>query len=78
MKAREDKPSHGHDELVSSVGSGPVLGVGAGAGLVEDGGHGPGDADAEEHVHGVGASHVTDRVVSALVFNGSGLGGKGV
>ena len=53
-------------------------GVVSAAGLVVDGGHGPGDADAEEDVDGVGAGHVTHGVVRGLVLDSGGLGGEGV
>jgi hypothetical protein len=47
-------------------------------GLPVDGGHGPGDTNAKEHVDSVGSGHIADRVVSGLVLNSSSLGGKGV
>ena len=47
-------------------------------GLPVDGGDGPGDADAEEDVDGVGARHVAHRVVRGLVTDGGHLGGEGV
>ena len=53
-------------------------GVVSAAGLVVDGGDGPGDADAEEDVDGVGAGHVTHGVVRSLVLDSGGLGGEGV
>ena len=53
-------------------------GVVSAAGLVVDGGHGPGDADAEEDVDSVGAGHVTHGVVRGLVLDSGGLGGEGV
>ena len=43
-----------------------------------DGCHGPGDADAEEDVDGVGAGHVTHGVVRGLVLDSGGLGGEGI
>ena len=46
--------------------------------LPVDGGDGPGDADAQEDVDGVGARHVAHRVVRAVVANGRHLGGEGV
>ena len=46
--------------------------------VVEDGSDGPGDADAEEDVDGVGAGDVTDGGVSVGVLLGSHLGGEGV
>ena len=46
--------------------------------LPVDGGDGPGDADAEEDVDGVGARHVAHRVVRAVVADGRHLGGEGV
>lgn len=36
---------------------------------VVDGGDGPGDADAQEHVHGVAAGHVAHGVVSCAVLD---------
>ena len=53
-------------------------GVVSAAGLVVDGGDGPGDADAEEDVDGVGAGHVTHGVVGGLVLDSGGLGGEGI
>merc|ERR1719397_2204426 len=47
-------------------------------GLPVDGSHGPCDSDTEEHVDGVGAGNISNRVVCSLVFNGSCLGGKGI
>ena len=57
----------GRDLEVLSVVGGPV-----------DGCDGPGDADAEEHVDGVGARHVAHRVVSRVVLDGGHLGGERV
>ena len=44
--------------------------------LPVDGGDGPGDADAEEHVDGVGARHVAHRVVRTIVADGSRFRGE--
>ena len=46
--------------------------------LPVDGGDGPGDADAEEHVDSVGARHVAHRVVCSLVTDGSHFRGEGI
>ena len=46
--------------------------------LPVDGGDGPGDADAQEDVDGVGARHVAHRVVRAVVADGRHLGREGV
>ena len=62
---RRDKPSDGDIE-------------GQALGLPVDGSHGPCDSDTEEHVDGVGAGNISNRVVCSLVFNGSCLGGKGI
>ena len=66
-----ESPSNRHKEVGSP-------GVVSAAGLVVDGGDGPGDADAEEDVDGVGAGHVTHGVVRGLVLDSGGLGGEGV
>ena len=58
-------PADRHDEF-AAVG-GPV-----------DGGHGPGDADAEEDVDGVGAGDVAHGGVGRLVLDGGSLGGERV
>ena len=44
-------------------------------GLV-DGGHGPGDADAQEDVDGVASRHVADRRVGVLVLSGGHFTGE--
>ena len=43
-----------------------------------NGGDGPSDADAEEDIDGVAASHIADRIVGVLVLNGGDFGGEGV
>ena len=70
--AQPDWPAHGHDELHGLASDGVSLG-----GPVE-GGHGPCDANTQEHVDSVGAGDVSDGVVGAVVLNGGGLGGEGV
>lgn len=45
---------------------------------VIDGGDGPGDADAQEHVHSVAAGHVAHRVVSCAVLDRGHLAGERV
>ena len=59
------KPSNGNDEFFSL--SFPV-----------DGSHGPGDTNTQEHVDSIGAGHISNRVVSSIVLNSGGLGGKRV
>lgn len=68
----EAQAAHGHDELHGLASDGVGLG-----GPVESG-HGPCDADTQEHVDSVGAGDVSDGVVGAVVLNGGGLGGEGV
>lgn len=47
-------------------------------GVVVDGSHGPGHADAQEHVDRVAARHIADGCISILVLDGCHLTGKGV
>ena len=70
--AQPESPAHGHNELHGLASDGVGLG-----GPVERG-HGPCDADTQEHVDSVGTGDVSDGVVGAVVLNGSGLGGEGV
>lgn len=46
--------------------------------VVEDRGHGPRDADAQEDVDGVRARDVADRGVSVRVLLGRHFGGEGI
>jgi len=46
--------------------------------LPVDGGQRPGDTNTQEHVHGVGSSHVSDGVIGGFVLNSGGLGGEGI
>ena len=64
-KMKANKPSDGDIE-------------GLALGLPVDGGHGPCNSDTQEHVDSVGAGNISNRVVCGLIFNGSGLGGKGI
>lgn len=51
-----DPPADGHDELLA-------------VDALVDGADGPGDADAEEHVHRVAARHVADGRVRVFVLH---------
>ena len=64
-KMKANKPSDGDIE-------------GLALGLPVDGGHGPCNSDTQEHVDSVGSGNISNRVVCGLIFNGSGLGGKGI
>ena len=59
------KPSNGNNEFLSL--SFPV-----------NGSHGPCDTNTQEHIDSIGASHVSNRVVSSVVLNSGGLGSKSV
>ena len=47
-------------------------------GLPVDGGDGPCDTNTKEDIDSVGASNVTDRVVSGVILNSSGLRSEGI
>ena len=46
--------------------------------LPVDGGDGPCDTDTKEDIDSIGASDVTDRVVSGFILNSSSLRGEGI
>ena len=58
-------PSNGNNELFSL--SFPV-----------DSSHGPCDTNTKEHVDSIRASHVTNGVISSIIFNSGGLGSEGI
>ena len=43
-----------------------------------NGSHGPGDTNTQEDIDSIGASNISNRVVSGIVLNSGGLGSKSV
>ena len=64
-KGKRNKPSDGDIE-------------GQSLRLPVDGGDGPCDTDTKEDIDSIGASDVTDRVVSGFILNSSSLRGEGI